>query len=93
MFDEMKRLTNAFGIGFIELNSENVEQSRILVAAQTKSSIDWDTVNRLVKENSDFKDFVGFVNDDNRIGKVRGKYDECKLGHEIADYIARKKIK
>ena len=93
MFDEMKRLTNAFGIGFIELNSENVEQSRILVATQTKSSIDWDTVNRLVKENSDFKDFVGFVNDDNRIGKVRGKYDECKLGHEIADYIARKKIK
>ncbi|MGI5070904.1 hypothetical protein HRO26_07150 [Treponema pectinovorum] len=65
MFDEMKRLTNAFGIGFIELNSKNVEQSRVLVAAQTKSSIDWNTVNRLVKENSDFKDFINFVNDRN----------------------------
>ncbi|WP_147613647.1 HrgA protein [Treponema pectinovorum] len=65
MFDEMKRLTNAFGIGFIELNSKNVEQSRVLVAAQTKLSIDWNTVNRLVKENSDFKDFINFVNDRN----------------------------
>ncbi len=65
MFDEMKWLTNAFGIGFIELNSKNVEQSRVLVAAQTKSSIDWDKVNQLVKENSDFKDFINFVNDRN----------------------------
>lgn len=93
MLDEMRRLTNAFGIGFIELDSENIEQSRILVGAQSKSSIDWDTVNRLVEDNSDFKTFVDFINDDNQVEKVRSNYDERLSGEQIKIYIQKKGIK
>ena len=56
--DEMRRLNNAVGIGFIKLNSDNIEESNILVSANTRNSIDWETVNRLVEENPDFKNFI-----------------------------------
>ena len=93
MLDEMRRLTNAFGIGFIELDAENVEQSSILVGAQTKSSIDWDTVNRLVENNDDFKTFVDYINDDNQVEKVRSNYDERMSSSQMENYIGKKGIK
>ena len=89
----MRRLTNAFGIGFIELDAENVEQSSILVGAQTKSSIDWDTVNRLVENNDDFKTFVDYINDDNQVEKVRSNYDERMSSSQMENYIGKKGIK
>ena len=41
LLDEMRKLSSVFGIGFIKLNAENIEQSEILVSAKTKDKIDW----------------------------------------------------
>lgn len=56
--EEMLRLNNAFGIGFIKLNPENIEQSEILFPAQYNEAIDWDTLDKLSETNPEFKKFI-----------------------------------
>ena len=48
LLEEMHRLTNSFGIGFIKLNAEHLEESEILIQAEYKDELDWDTINKLV---------------------------------------------
>lgn len=56
--DELRRLSNSFGIGIIELNPENIDQSEILFPAKTNNTLDWETINRLIEANTDFKQFI-----------------------------------
>lgn len=88
--DEMQRLNNAFGIGFIKLNIEHIEQSEILLPAKTKEKIDWETVNRLVEENSDFSDFVEHVVQDITVSNVRGTYDPIFEDDDYTSYLSQK---
>lgn len=88
--DEMQRLNNAFGIGFIKLNIEHIEQSEILLPAKTKEKIDWETVNRLVEENDDFSNFVKHVVQDITVSNVRGTYDVVLEDDAYMDYLAQK---
>ena len=90
--DELRRLTNAFGIGIIQLNLENIFESDILFPAQTKQSIDWDTVNRLANENSDFSDFLKYINEDCKLGKVKSQYDKVLTLEELGKHIKDKGI-
>ncbi len=92
LMDEMRRLNNAVGIGFIKLNSDNIEESNILVSANTRNSIDWETVNRLVEENPDFKNFIDSINEDYQVGKVKSKYDDILKGDNMKDYINKYRI-
>ena len=71
---ELKRLNNAFGIGIIQLNAQNISQSAVLFSAKRKDFLDWDTIDRLV-ENSDFKEFIKEIKDDAVAKRIRGKYD------------------
>jgi hypothetical protein len=59
--DDLRRLNNAFGIGIIELNLENVDESEILFPARLKEQIDWDTVNRLCEANPKFKELLSVL--------------------------------
>ena len=57
--------------------------SRITIQAHKKETIDWDIVNRLCEENSDFEEFIGIVNNcDNlqpkQISKLLGLQDFTK---------------
>lgn len=88
--DEMQRLNNAFGIGFIKLNVEHIEQSEILLPAKTKEKIDWETVNRLVEENPDFSDFVTHVVQDITVSNVRGSYDVVLEDDKYISYLTQK---
>lgn len=92
LLDEMRRLNNSFGIGFIKLNAENIEQSEILFSAKYKNELDWDMINRLVEENPDFCSFVEGINDDVKISKVQYKYDVVLDSDELEKYIKAKKI-
>ena len=92
LLDEMRRLNNSFGIGFIKLDAENVEQSEILFSAKQKTELDWDMINRLIEENSDFCSFVEGINDDIKISKVQYKYDEVLNSDDLEKYIKTKKI-
>lgn len=90
--DEIRRLNNAFGIGVIKLNPENVHESEILFPSNIKPEIDWDTVNRLAMENSDFNKFLKDLTEDIKIGKVKSDYDKTMPLEEIKKYIKTKKI-
>ena len=82
LIDEMRRLNNAFGIGVIRLDAEHFMQSEILFSAKEKESLDWDTINRLVDGNPDFKKFLDDLIEDIKISKIKSKYDEVCLEEE-----------
>jgi hypothetical protein len=81
--DELRRLNNAFGIGIIRLNAENVFESEILFPSKINTGIDWDTVNRLSTENKDFSDFLKLITEDCKLGKVKSQYDKVKTIDEL----------
>lgn len=90
--DELRRLCNAFGIGIIKLNIENIFESEILFPAADRQEIDWITVNRLAQENDDFSDFLKFINEDCKLGKVKSEYDKVLTIEEISGHIRDKGI-
>ncbi len=62
--NELRRLTSAFGIGIIRLNIEDPDASETIFAAKYKADMDWETINKLCKENPDFKQFTIRVKND-----------------------------
>ena len=90
--DEIRRLNNAFGIGIIKLNPVNVYESEILFPSKINAEIDWDTVNRLASENSDFKDFLKLISEDCKLGKVKSQYDKVLTLEELTKLITDKGI-
>ena len=89
--EEMRRLNNAFGIGIIQLNAREIDQSEILFSARTREELDWDTIERL-NENPDFKNFLGYVSEDMRLGKTKSPYEEVLEGQKFEEYINEKSI-
>lgn len=90
--DEVRRLNNAFGIGIIKLNPENIYESEILFPSRINQEIDWDTVNRLANENSDFTDFLKLITEDCKLGKVKSQYDKVLKIEELTKHINDKGI-
>lgn len=94
LLEELLRLNNAFGIGIIKLNLENIEQSEIIVAAKAKETIDWDTVEKLADTNPDFMEFIIRVTNSNKINRIHKEdFDDIILGEDVAKYIREHKIK
>lgn len=93
LLDEIRRLNNAFGIGLIQLNAENIYESEILFPAEFHFEIDWDTVNRLVTENTNFSTFLKLIGEDCKLGKVKSEYDKVMQPEELARHIKDKNIK
>jgi uncharacterized protein len=56
--DELSRLSGSFGIGVIEMDLANPQDSQVLFPARSKEVIDWDGANKLAKENPDFRKFL-----------------------------------
>lgn len=95
LIEELLRLNNAFGIGIIKLNTDNIEQSEILIPSKKNETIDWETVDRLIEANDDFRHFIISINDvvksDSKI--VHGEvFDKIKSEQDIIKYIKEKKI-
>lgn len=87
--NELARLNASFGIGVIELKSDEVK-----FEAKSKE-LDIDTLDMLIRKNKDFKEFITNVNKDiqtndpERIAKA--KYDRI-LGDELEKYLKSKNI-
>ncbi|WP_202796531.1 hypothetical protein [Thermophagus xiamenensis] len=90
--DEVRRLNNAFGIGIIKLNPENIFESEILFPSKINQEIDWDTVNRLANENSDFSSFLKLITEDCKLGKIKSQYDKVFSEEELVRYMQNKGI-
>ena len=56
LYDEMQRLTESFGIGIIELNS-NPYQSKVLFPSKSRP-LDFKTIDKLCKMNEEFQKFI-----------------------------------
>lgn len=93
LFEELRRLNNAFGIGLIHLNTDNINESKILFSSKINNSIDWQTVNRLITENKDFEGFIKDISEDMKLKKVKSKYDTYYNHEQIQSYISTKNIK
>lgn len=91
--DELRRLNNSFGIGIIQLNAENIEQSEIILPAKERELLDWETINRLAEDNRDFKNFIEYLAEDIQVGKVKSKYDVILDDLDYEEYIVHKGIK
>lgn len=71
--NELRMLAALHGIGVIVLNTKDLAESEILIPARPKQDIDWPTVNRLVVENSDMKDYIDLVSNYYETGRLRKK--------------------
>lgn len=86
----MEQLSPSFGIGIIELNLDDIDSSRILFPAKSKLALDWETMNKLVDSNADFRKFVQDVKIDLESKRIHlSEYD--KIEEDVEKYI--KKIK
>lgn len=75
--EELKRLSTSFGIGVIEIDIEDPDSSQVLFPAKSKDLLDWETVNKLSRMNSDFRNFLKRVRIDISSKEVRKElYDE-----------------
>ena len=69
---ELQMLAGLHGIGVLILNTESLFDSQILIPARERLEVDWQSVNRIVTENSDFHRFieqVGIYNQTRRLVK------------------------
>jgi hypothetical protein len=89
---ELKRLSTAFGIGVIRLDIEDPDSSEILLPANTRETIDWDTVNKLSSINPDFREFLRRIRIDMSSREVRREmYDPVLIKDDLVKTFARKK--
>lgn len=71
--EELKMLSSLHGIGVILLNSDNPSESEIIFPAHTRIEVDWQSVNRILKENSDFKEYIELVSNYYQTGLLRSR--------------------
>lgn len=68
---ELKRLSNAFGIGIIKLVVDNPDDSEILIPAREREFVDIETMNRLAEINPNFKEFLKRIKTDLASKEIR----------------------
>jgi len=84
LLSELKRLSTAFGIGIIKLDIDDPDSSEIILPAKHKSELDWDTINKLADENSDFRGFLKRIKIDISSKEIRKeKYDKIFEREEL----------
>lgn len=93
--DELKRLNASFGIGVIQLEADIFNSEVILPAMQR--NLDIETLNMLVEESPDFKNFVVDINrhikaKTENLGDIKDKFDEIYSDEKLEKYIKDKHI-
>lgn len=59
--EELRVLSALHGIGVILLNPNDILQSKIILPAKHRIDIDWQSVNRIVTVNRNFKEYIDYV--------------------------------
>ena len=74
---ELERLASSFGIGIIHLDPADIDSSSILYPARGRDTLDWETINKLCEQNSDFEKFLQDVKIDFESKRIhRSEFDE-----------------
>ena len=69
--EELRILCSGHNIGVIKLNKDNYAESDLLIPATEKKQLDWDMINRIVKENPDFKEYINLITEFYQTGKIK----------------------
>ena len=81
---ELKRLSNSFGIGIIKLDTDNPDDSEIIIPAREKEFVDIETMNRLAEINPNFKEFLKRIKTDLNSKEIRKEwYDTVKTSEAL----------
>ncbi|RDU53664.1 HrgA protein [Helicobacter sp. MIT 00-7814] len=93
----LRRLNASFGIGLIKLESD-IASSQILIQAREPEALDVETIDVLVRNNSDFKDFINDINRKikahyKNIGEINLSFDKVLDDDELEKYLKEKHIK
>lgn len=67
---ELQMLASLHGIGVLILNTDSLYDSQILIPARERTAIDWQSVNRIVSENTDFHRFIEQVGIYSQTGRL-----------------------
>ncbi|ELJ8795501.1 HrgA protein [Vibrio sp. Vb2133] len=67
---ELQMLSSLHGIGVLILDTESLFDSQILIPAQERVNVDWQSANRIVSENSDFHHYIEQVGIYNQTGRL-----------------------
>jgi len=70
---ELRMLSALHGIGVILLNPENPSESEMMLPAKSRAEVDWQSVNRILVENADFKNYIELVSTYYQTGRVRAR--------------------
>lgn len=73
VMQELRMLSALHGIGYIWLDIENPSESEIVLPARTRIDVDWQSVNRILVENEDFKDYIDLVSTYYQTGRIRAR--------------------
>lgn len=88
--EALKKLSQSFGIGIIELNRHNVKQSKILSPAKFKEMMDYSVVDELANKNDNFSQFLKTIIDfdvnhphryDSEFDKILNLYEPNDSNH------------
>lgn len=71
--EELRMLSALHGIGVIILIPENPTESEILLPARRRAEVDWQSINRILNENADFKNFIELVSIYYQTGRIRSQ--------------------
>ena len=88
--EELKRLSTSFGIGVIQIDVDDPDSSEILFPAKSRDLVDWETVNKLSRMNSDFREFLKRVKIDISSKEVRKELYDRVLDREELLKIVKK---
>jgi len=73
---ELERLSASFGIGIIHLHLSDFNSSSVRFPARSRETLDWETINKLCEQNSDFAKFIQDVKIDFESERVHhSEYD------------------
>jgi len=88
-FQEIKRLSNAFGIGIIKLDTRDPDSSEILLPAKEKEFVDIETMNKIAEINPAFREFLKRIKIDLSSKEIRREmYDEIFSIEELKELFA-----
>jgi hypothetical protein len=81
---EIRRLSNSFGIGLILLDTNNPDDSEILLEARQKDILDIEMMNKISQINPDFKEFLKRIKTDLNSKEIRKeKFDKILEADEL----------
>lgn len=71
---ELNMLCALHGIGVLLLDTDSLFDSQILIPPRERAAVDWQSVDRIVRENKDFEAFIENVNGYVSRGKIIAKH-------------------